>query len=97
MWESLMLVLVALIKKLVLPLKSSIQARAHATEFMLPDPDNAIIWRGPRKNKIIKQFLKDVYWGELDFLVVNDHQSSEHMQFLKETGTDGAIIVTIQQ
>lgn len=26
--------------------------------FMLPDPDDAVIWRGPRKNGIIKQFLK---------------------------------------
>ncbi|KAH0984609.1 hypothetical protein GBA52_011786 [Prunus armeniaca] len=39
--------------------------------FMLPEPDDAVIWRGPRKNALIKQFLKDVYWGELDFLVVD--------------------------
>lgn len=34
-----------------------------AAGFMLPDPDNAVIWRGPRKNGLIKQFLKDVDWG----------------------------------
>lgn len=70
--------------------------------FMLPDPDDAVIWRGPRKNGIIKQFLKDVYWGELDFLVVDapPGTSDEHIsivQFLKETGIDGAIIVTTPQ
>ncbi|KAL1827139.1 cytosolic Fe-S cluster assembly factor NBP35 [Daucus carota subsp. sativus] len=70
--------------------------------FMLPNPDDAVIWRGPRKNGIIKQFLKDVYWGELDFLVVDapPGTSDEHIsivQFLQETGIDGAIIVTTPQ
>ncbi|KAL0344094.1 UNVERIFIED_CONTAM: Glyceraldehyde-3-phosphate dehydrogenase, cytosolic [Sesamum angustifolium] len=70
--------------------------------FMLPHPDEAVIWRGPRKNGIIKQFLKDVYWGELDFLVVDapPGTSDEHIsivQFLQTTGIDGAIIVTTPQ
>ncbi|EOY02668.1 Nucleotide binding protein 35 [Theobroma cacao] len=70
--------------------------------FMLPDPNEAVIWRGPRKNGLIKQFLKDVYWGELDFLVVDapPGTSDEHIsivQFLQATGIDGAIIVTTPQ
>ncbi|OAY29587.1 cytosolic Fe-S cluster assembly factor NBP35 isoform X1 [Manihot esculenta] len=70
--------------------------------FMLPNPDEAVIWRGPRKNGLIKQFLKDVYWGELDFLVVDapPGTSDEHIsivQFLQATGIDGAIIVTTPQ
>ncbi|XP_010524281.1 PREDICTED: cytosolic Fe-S cluster assembly factor NBP35 [Tarenaya hassleriana] len=70
--------------------------------FMLPHPDEAVIWRGPRKNGLIKQFLKDVYWGELDFLVVDapPGTSDEHIsivQFLQTTGIDGAIIVTTPQ
>ncbi|KAL3522876.1 hypothetical protein ACH5RR_015710 [Cinchona calisaya] len=70
--------------------------------FMLPNPDEAVIWRGPRKNGLIKQFLKDVYWGELDFLVVDapPGTSDEHIsivQFLQVTGIDGAIIVTTPQ
>ncbi|CAI9766724.1 unnamed protein product [Fraxinus pennsylvanica] len=70
--------------------------------FMLPNPDDAVIWRGPRKNGIIKQFLKDVDWGELDFLVVDapPGTSDEHIsivQFLQATGIDGAIIVTTPQ
>jgi hypothetical protein len=36
--------------------------------FMLTDPNEAVVWRGPRKNGLIKQFLKDVDWGTLDFL-----------------------------
>lgn len=37
--------------------------------FMLPNPDEAVIWKGPKKNGLIKQFLKDVDWGPLDYLV----------------------------
>ncbi|XP_072950703.1 cytosolic Fe-S cluster assembly factor NBP35 [Typha angustifolia] len=70
--------------------------------FMLPNPDEAVIWRGPRKNGLIKQFLKDVDWGELDYLVVDapPGTSDEHIsivQFLQATGIDGAIIVTTPQ
>lgn len=70
--------------------------------FMLSDPDEAVIWRGPRKNGLIKQFLKDVYWGELDYLVVDapPGTSDEHIsivQYLKVTDVDGAIIVTTPQ
>ncbi|KAJ7547523.1 hypothetical protein O6H91_08G089400 [Diphasiastrum complanatum] len=70
--------------------------------FMLPDPDEAVIWRGPRKNGLIKQFLKDVYWGDLDYLVIDapPGTSDEHIsiaQYLKATNVDGAIIVTTPQ
>jgi ATP-binding protein involved in chromosome partitioning len=39
--------------------------------FLLRDPREAVIWRGPLKMGIIKQFLADVEWGELDYLVVD--------------------------
>jgi len=70
--------------------------------FMLPDPDEAVIWRGPRKNGLIKQFVKDVDWGDLDYLVVDapPGTSDEHisiMQYLKASNVDGAIIVTTPQ
>ncbi|KND04801.1 cytosolic Fe-S cluster assembly factor NBP35 [Spizellomyces punctatus DAOM BR117] len=70
--------------------------------FMLENPDDAVIWRGPKKNGIIKQFLKDVDWGQLDFLVVDTPPgtSDEHLsavQYLKEAGIDGAVIITTPQ
>jgi len=69
--------------------------------FLLSDPNQAVIWRGP-KNTIIKQFLKDVYWDELDFLVVDTPPgtSDEHLsitQYLKESNPDGAVIITTPQ
>lgn len=75
--------------------------------FMLPNPDDAVIWRGPRKNGLIKQFLKDVHWGSLDFLIVDapPGTSDEHIsvvQFLKPCNEahgnlSGAVIVTTPQ
>lgn len=70
--------------------------------FMLPNPNDAVIWRGPRKNALIKQFLKDVDWGDLDFLVIDapPGTSDEHIsiaQYLKTTKVDGALIITTPQ
>ena len=39
--------------------------------FMLPDPDTPVIWRGPMKHSVFKQFLAEVNWGSLDYLVVD--------------------------
>eukprot|EP00608_Synchroma_pusillum_P012676 CAMPEP_0198420812 /NCGR_PEP_ID=MMETSP1452-20131203/1186_1 /TAXON_ID=1181717 /ORGANISM="Synchroma pusillum, Strain CCMP3072" /LENGTH=349 /DNA_ID=CAMNT_0044140989 /DNA_START=20 /DNA_END=1069 /DNA_ORIENTATION=+ len=70
--------------------------------FMLPSADDAIVWRGPRKNGIIKQFLTDVDWGTLDYLIVDTPPgtSDEHIsmvQYLKAAGVDGALVVTTPQ
>lgn len=71
-------------------------------QFMLPNRDDAIIWRGAKKNGLIKQFLKDVDWGDLDFLLVDTPPgtSDEHLSvnaFLGESGIDGAVVVTTPQ
>jgi Mrp family chromosome partitioning ATPase len=70
--------------------------------FMLPSKDDAIIWRGPRKNGLIKQFLTDVVWNELDYLIIDTPPgtSDEHIsivQYLKATSIDGAVVITTPQ
>ncbi|XP_078611960.1 cytosolic Fe-S cluster assembly factor nubp1-B-like [Branchiostoma floridae x Branchiostoma japonicum] len=70
--------------------------------FLLASPDDAVIWRGPKKNGLIKQFLRDVDWGELDYLVVDTPPgtSDEHLsivQYLSSAGLDGAVLVTTPQ
>jgi Mrp family chromosome partitioning ATPase len=70
--------------------------------FMLPKQDDAIIWRGPRKNGLIKQFLTDVSWGPLDCLLIDTPPgtSDEHLSlvtYLQESAIDGAVIVTTPQ
>ncbi len=39
--------------------------------FLLNNPDDAVIWRGPAKIGLIKQLLSDVVWGDLDYLVID--------------------------
>jgi Mrp family chromosome partitioning ATPase len=39
--------------------------------FLLESHDQPLIWRGPMKNGVIKQFLGEVHWGELDYLIVD--------------------------
>ena len=39
--------------------------------FLLQDPNLPVIWRGPMKMKAIQQFLGDVKWGELDWLIID--------------------------
>ena len=70
--------------------------------FMLPSSKEAVMWRGPKKNGLISQFLKDVDWGMLDYLVIDTPPgtSDEHLsivQLLKESGIDGAVLITTPQ
>lgn len=70
--------------------------------FLLSSPDDAIIWRGPKKNGMIRQFLADVDWGELECLVIDTPPgtSDEHlsaMSFLEKSGSVAAVIVTTPQ
>jgi Mrp family chromosome partitioning ATPase/predicted Fe-Mo cluster-binding NifX family protein len=68
--------------------------------FMLQDRDEAVIWRGPMKMSVIKQFLKDVEWGELDYLIIDappgtGDEPLSVCQLAKPV--DGAVIVTTPQ
>lgn len=70
--------------------------------FMLPNKNDPIIWRGPRKNGLIKQFLTDVLWDDLDYLIIDTPPgtSDEHIsiiQYLKKANVYGAIVVTTPQ
>ncbi|XP_075293097.1 cytosolic Fe-S cluster assembly factor NUBP1 isoform X4 [Opisthocomus hoazin] len=70
--------------------------------FLLSSPDDAVIWRGPKKNGLIKQFLRDVDWGEIDYLIVDTPPgtSDEHLaivQYLGAMRIAGAVIVTTPQ
>jgi Mrp family chromosome partitioning ATPase len=52
--------------------------------FLLPNKDDAVIWRGPRKNGLIKQFLTDVIWEDLDYLIIDTPPgtSDEHISII---------------
>lgn len=70
--------------------------------FLLASPSDAVIWRGPKKNGMIRQFLSEVDWGMLDYLILDTPPgtSDEHLSvtsYLKDAGITGAIIVTTPQ
>ena len=71
--------------------------------LLLDDRDAAVVLRGPRKQLLIGQFLKDTNWGALDFLLVDcpPGTSDEHLSIAqllqKSAALDGALIVTTPQ
>ncbi len=55
----------------IIPLEAAAGVRAISIEFFLSERDQAITWRGPMLHKAIRQFLEDVDWGELDYLLID--------------------------
>ena len=55
----------------LLPVEWNSSLRVMSMGFVLQHHDDPVIWRGPLKMGVIKQFLKDVEWGELDYLIVD--------------------------
>jgi Mrp family chromosome partitioning ATPase len=53
------------------PMKYSDNLSAVSIESLMPGKDDAIIWRGPVKHTAIRQFIGDVAWGDLDFLIID--------------------------
>jgi ATP-binding protein involved in chromosome partitioning len=55
----------------IVPLDGAGGVKAISIEFFLERADQAITWRGPMLHKAIRQFLEDVEWGELDYLLID--------------------------
>jgi len=74
--------------------------------FLLPNRGDAVVWRGPKKTAMVRQFLSDVFWDDLDYLLIDTPPgtSDEHIS-LAETllrqarpeQVSGAVVVTTPQ
>lgn len=84
----------------IMPLFYSKNLSLISIGFFLEQRDQAIVWRGPLKHRLIENFLTDVRWGELDCLVVDSPPGTGDeiisiVQILDKV--DGAIIVATPQ
>jgi ATP-binding protein involved in chromosome partitioning len=82
------------------PIEAFPNLKVMSTAFFIGDRDSAVVWRGPLKHSAISQFIGEVEWGNLDFLVVDlppgtgdEPLSVAHL--IKKV--DGSIIVTTPQ
>jgi len=86
------------------PVYASPNLAVMSISFLLPDSNAAVVWRGPRKNALIEQFLTDTDWegdtGGIDYLIIDTPPgtSDEHIstvQFLKKAdAVSGAVVIT---
>ena len=84
----------------ITPIQISENLKTMSIGFLLADKNDALIWRGPMKNSVIKQFLKDVEWGELDYLIADlppgtGDEPLSLCQLIDDV--DGAVVVTTPQ
>ena len=84
-------------KGLIVPMKQ------HGISLMsigfLVDEKNAVVWRGPMASSAIKQFVTDVDWGELDYLVIDMPPGTGdiHLTLMQTVPVTGVVIVTTPQ
>lgn len=53
--------------------------------FLLKSQNDSVVWRGPKKNGMIKQFLTDVVWQDIDYLIIDTPPgtSDEHITVME--------------
>ena len=83
----------------IIPMRFSENLVAVSMESLMPDKDMAVIWRGPMKHTAIQQFVRDVDWGNLDFLVIDSPPGTgdEPLTVAQLIKDAQAIIVTTPQ
>ena len=84
----------------MIPVDYSATLKVMSVGFLLRSKKDALIWRGPMKHNVIKQFVTDVFWGYLDYLVVDcpPGTGDEPLSIAQLLGRiDGAVIVTTPQ
>ena len=82
-----------------MPIKVSENLYALTIATLLENPDEPIIWRGPLKIGAIKQFLQDIKWPELDYLIIDSPPGTgdEPLTIAQTMKVNGSIIVSTPQ
>jgi len=82
------------------PVSYSETLQVMSIGFMLPSDGDAVIWRGPMKHNLIKQFVTDIVWDGVDWLIVDcpPGTGDEPLSIVQLLGgVDGAVVVTTPQ
>lgn len=84
---------------MLIPMSYSDNLKVISIESLMPDKDEAVIWRGPVKFAAIRQFLGEVVWGELDFLLIDAPPGTgdEPLTIAQQISDARAVIVTTPQ
>lgn len=83
--------------------KKLIPLEKHGVKFLsmglLVDPDQAMIWRGPMVTSAVKQFMQEVEWGELDYIVLDLPPGTGDIQLtiVQTVPLTGAVVVSTPQ
>ncbi|MBX6379595.1 MAG: Mrp/NBP35 family ATP-binding protein [Thermoflavifilum aggregans] len=66
---------------------------------LLVDEKQAVIWRGPMASSAVRQFMTDIYWGALDYLIIDlpPGTGDIHLTLVQQVPLTGAIVVTTPQ
>jgi Mrp family chromosome partitioning ATPase len=83
----------------ILPAESDSGIKVMSINLLLPNEYQAVIWRGPIISGAINQFWGDVWWGELDYLIVDlpPGTSDASLTVLQSLPTSGIVLVTSPQ
>ncbi len=81
------------------PVYYSPNLKFMSVEPLLPDKDSAVMWRGPLKMSAIRQFIYDIEWGELDYLIIDAPPGTgdEQMTVAQTIPDAFAVVVTTPQ
>ncbi|WP_400210190.1 Mrp/NBP35 family ATP-binding protein [Methanomethylophilus alvi] len=84
----------------LIPVQVPPSLKLMSMAFLLPSKDDAVMWRGPVKMGAVRQFIEDVNWGSLDYLVIDmppgtGDEALSIVQLIPRA--DGAVIVTTPQ
>jgi ATP-binding protein involved in chromosome partitioning len=82
----------------IFPSIGPLEIKVVSMDFLLPNDESPVIWRGPLKMRAISQFLSDIVWGELEYLFIDlppgtGDEPLSVMQLIPEL--DGVVIITI--
>ena len=83
----------------LMPVNNTDGIKVMSLNLLIKDEEEPVIWRGPMVGEVVKQFYKDVHWGELDYLVIDMPPGTGDVALtaMQSIPIDGIVMVTVPQ